>query len=390
MIKLVINSLKELSVVSTTKIYKGENRINSIQVTAANMLFGEKKVSDCELYLHVVMKYGRYIVYPVTWNENSYPLTCCIPITSDITAEPQRLKLFFEVRSDNEVTGKTNSVEINVYDSPAEETNIPPREELEQTIEELETELESHNELTTMLNLLKGSYNSFPDRIAADEANITENANSSANNQAAILSLTAALGHKLSDAPSSVSSSNLVANSVTSAKIENGAVTNAKIADSAVTTGKIADGAITTDKITNSAVTTAKIADEAVSSAKLDPALKASLPVVTVWDYNTSQNNNFTVPTSCQGKLGDIIVLTTGSGTGGKIFQLEQIVSAYGTTNYYWSCDENAFVALDTRIAALESANAEYNACVALEMALNGTTMQNLNNSLESVLLGGN
>ena len=57
---------------------------------------------------------------------------------------------------------------------------------------------------------------------------------------------------------------------------------------------------------------------------------------VTIWDYATSQSNNFAVPSTRAGEIGDRIFVTTASGTGGTVWELTKTVSAYGTTSYYW------------------------------------------------------
>ncbi len=61
-----------------------------------------------------------------------------------------------------------------------------------------------------------------------------------------------------------------------------------------------------------------------------------TVPNITVWDYSTSETNNFIVPTSFEGKLGDKVVVTIGTGNGGKIFTLTRIISGVGSTSYYW------------------------------------------------------
>ena len=231
MIKLELNSQKELSISKQTKVFKGENRINSIQVTVLNPYIGDKRVEDCEFNLHIVLPDKSYIVYPVAWSENSIPLTGFVPITSDITSAAQFLQLYIEITAGNTVIGKTNTVKLQVYDSPEEQTGLTPREQLEEQIEELTTELQSADTLTQTLNQLKGAYNSFPERLSADELNIAANSENIHANQSAIVSLTAALGNKLNNSPASVSSSNIADNAVTSAKIADNAVTGAKLAD---------------------------------------------------------------------------------------------------------------------------------------------------------------
>lgn len=69
--------------------------------------------------------------------------------------------------------------------------------------------------------------------------------------------------------------------------------------------------------------------------------LRNSTPNITVWDYATSEDNDFVVPETFSGKLGDIVVVTTGTGGGGKIFSLVKVISNYGTTQYLW--EENVF-----------------------------------------------
>lgn len=64
--------------------------------------------------------------------------------------------------------------------------------------------------------------------------------------------------------------------------------------------------------------------------------LTINAPNVTVWDYETSAANNFTVPTTFEGKIGDMVILTTGTGIGGAVFILKRTISAYGSTSYYW------------------------------------------------------
>ena len=120
--------------------------------------------------------------------------------------------------------------------------------------------------------------------------------------------------------------------------------------DNEVTTTKINGGAVTTVKIADGAVTTAKIYSGAVTEAKLSSDFKNVTPKITVWSYETSQTNNFTVPSTYEGKIGDIVVVTAGTGSGGKMFVCARIVSAYGGSQYYWE-----EITLVSRVTALES-----------------------------------
>lgn len=232
MIKLEINSQKELSISKSSKVFKGENLINSIQVTALNPYIGDKRVEDCDFNLHVVLPDKSYIIYPITWSENSIPLTGFVPITSDITSEAQFVKLYIEITSGSTIIGKSNTVKLQVYDSPEEQTSVTPRQQLEEQIAELETELESAGTLTETLEALKGTYDSVAARLTADETQINANAGNITTNQSAIVSLAATLNNKLDDEPSSVKTLNITDSSVTTAKIADEAVTYAKLSTS--------------------------------------------------------------------------------------------------------------------------------------------------------------
>ena len=62
-------------------------------------------------------------------------------------------------------------------------------------------------------------------------------------------------------------------------------------------------------------------------------------PKRTIWDYATSQQNDFAVPGTQDGEVGDEIVITTGTGTGGEVWILKKIVTNLGTTTYIWDKD---------------------------------------------------
>ena len=100
----------------------------------------------------------------------------------------------------------------------------------------------------------------------------------------------------------------------------------------------------------NGSVKTTNLASGAVTEAKLSSDFKNATPKITVWSYETSQANGFTVPTNYEGKIGDIVVVTAGTGSGGKIYACARIVSAYGNSQYYWE-----EITLVSRVTALES-----------------------------------
>lgn len=100
----------------------------------------------------------------------------------------------------------------------------------------------------------------------------------------------------------------------------------------------------------NGSVKTTNLASGAVTEAKLSSDFKNVTPKITVWSYETSQANGFTVPTNYEGKIGDIVVVTAGTGSGGKIYACARIVSAYGNSQYYWE-----EITLVSRVTALES-----------------------------------
>lgn len=153
---------------------------------------------------------------------------------------------------------------------------------------------------------------------------------------------------------------------------------------------------------------------------------------VTVWDMQTSQNNNFTVPTSYAGKIGDMVFVTNGSGNGGALFMCIKTVSAYGSTTYNWQRIDNKIApeigsviedyihtdavtenkvkngaisfyklssSVQTRIVYLENTATTYGARIAtLENTATShgsritaleSTIGTINNDMQSVLTGG-
>ena len=83
---------------------------------------------------------------------------------------------------------------------------------------------------------------------------------------------------------------------------------------------------------------TLAIPSRQITENHLTDELNAVLPKVTVWDIQTSIENNFSVPTTYAGKLGDIVVVTSLSvGSGGIIYQLTRTLTQSGTTLYYWT-----------------------------------------------------
>ena len=142
----------------------------------------------------------------------------------------------------------------------------------------------------------------------------------------------------------------------------------------------IPNGAIVADKLHTGAVTTEKLYDEAVTAEKLAAAFKQATPKITVWDYGTSQQYNFTVPLSVSGKLGDMIFVTSGTGTGGDLFILYRTVSAYGSTSYYW---DNV-----TRLSNNEVTTAKINdsAVTTAKVADGAITSDKLSSSLQNTL----
>lgn len=121
-------------------------------------------------------------------------------------------------------------------------------------------------------------------------------------------------------------------------------------ASGSVKTTNLDSGSVTTGKLAGLAVTAAKIANNTITADKLTDELRRQLPTITVWSYETSRANSFTVPTNYEGKIGDIVVVTAGTGSGGKMFVCARIVSAYGSSQYYWE-----EITLVSRVTALES-----------------------------------
>ena len=359
MIKLEINSLKELSVRATSKVYKGENMINSIQITATDNSIGEKRIADCEFNLHVVFPDGEYIVYPIAWSENSIPLTGFVPITGDITSDAQVLELYIEVLSSGAVIGKTNTVFLQIFSSPDEQTALTPREQLEETIFELEEELESAATLTETLEALAGSYDNFPARIAADEADISSNAANIGTHSAAIVSLTAALNNKIDNLPSSVSSSNLSDGSVTIPKLAASAFDSVPTLNS---NNLLKSGALYSALASKISFNSYSGGSDGMSLAQINAL---SIPEYSINWIFVAANVLYT------GSLKQMCLLFTVNSntevflsTEGRIFKRD-----YDDINETWGAITEVYAA-ESRVAALETTVGTLN--TQLENALNG------------------
>ena len=153
----------------------------------------------------------------------------------------------------------------------------------------------------------------------------------------------------------------------------------------------IASLAVTGAKIAYSAVTASKIATGAIGENHLSDELKEILPKVTVWDYATSQANNFIVPSSFDGKVGDIVIVSMGTGTGGRVFQCTRIISQYGSTTRKWERTNDKINAdtgavLNSYIAdgAVTSAKIAASAIITSLIADNAVTFDKLATALQN------
>ena len=165
-------------------------------------------------------------------------------------------------------------------------------------------------------------------------------------------------------------------------------------ADGEIFARHIYASAVTNNKIAPFAVTSEKIANNSIKETHLSSELKTILPKITVWDYSTSQANNFEVPSSFDGKVGDIVVVTMGTGTGGRLYQCTRVVSRYGTTTRTWEkINEKINAAIgavltsyiaDGAVTFDKLSTALQNRITTLE-----NTVGNINDDMQSVLVGG-
>lgn len=133
MINLTLTEKRGLAFSETERIYAGDNNITDINITLPDNI-GSYPSEECEFKLYAVFEDGTYIVYPFEGST--------IPVTTDLTAKKQVVKLFVKITKDDNILGQTNGVALEILKSPDGNLEIYPRGELDARISALEEENE--------------------------------------------------------------------------------------------------------------------------------------------------------------------------------------------------------------------------------------------------------
>lgn len=281
-----------------------------------------------------------------------------VEFESGTTATATLVSGGYLVCTDRECSISDNKITVDITNEVGHTSNIPAGEmQVEICIKKDDTEFYIPYFSVFIAKAIQDDAQVTPESYGTVAAAVAEVALA----RGTFATLAAALANKLDDA--------------------NGEILTRHLATSAVTSGKIAPLAVTSGKIANSAI----------EETHLSSALKAILPKLTVWDYATSQANNFIVPSSFDGKVGDIVIVSMGTGTGGRVFQCTRIISQYGSTTRTWERTNNKINAdtgavLNSYIAdgAVTSAKIAASAIITSLIADNAVTFDKLATALQN------
>ena len=125
---LELKSIRELVLRSNEKIYQGENKIVSFDVVLPEKI-GDYATAECNIEMRCYLG-DNYIPFEISTASRK----TSTKVTSDITETAQTVQILFYIKhGDDDVIGKTNKVDLIVYETKAG-TPIDPRSELDEII----------------------------------------------------------------------------------------------------------------------------------------------------------------------------------------------------------------------------------------------------------------
>lgn len=149
---LTLNKNKTLSFYRKTPIYIGEKNFDGISVLIPPMV-DDNDTDNLTFKLHLVNKQGEYIIDTLIKEYKETGLIGSYSITTDLTDVAQDFYLYIEmVKGESEIIGKTNVLEITVNPLPDESDRIRPKEEYEETIDELSEIIQENTEAMNRIN----------------------------------------------------------------------------------------------------------------------------------------------------------------------------------------------------------------------------------------------
>ena len=124
---LELKSIRELVLRSNEKIYQGENKIVSFDVVLPEKI-GDYATAECNIEMRCYLG-DNYIPFEISTASRK----TSTKVTSDITETAQTVQILFYITHGDDVIGKTNKVDLIVYETKAG-TPIDPRSELDEII----------------------------------------------------------------------------------------------------------------------------------------------------------------------------------------------------------------------------------------------------------------
>ena len=124
---LELKSIRELVLRSNEKIYQGENKIVSFDVVLPERI-GDYAAAECNIEMRCYLG-DNYIPFEISTASRK----TSTKVTSDITETAQTVQILFYITHGDDVIGKTNKVDLIVYETKAG-TPIDPRSELDEII----------------------------------------------------------------------------------------------------------------------------------------------------------------------------------------------------------------------------------------------------------------
>ena len=112
---------------SNEKIYQGENKIVSFDVVLPEKI-GDYATAECNIEMRCYLG-ENYIPFEISTASRK----TSTKVTSDITETAQTVQILFYITHGDDVIGKTNKVDLIVYETKAG-TPIDPRSELDEII----------------------------------------------------------------------------------------------------------------------------------------------------------------------------------------------------------------------------------------------------------------
>ena len=255
-------------------------------------------------------------------NENTIELD--ISSNSDYTIIPGDMLVEFEFKEGDKVTSPATAMIVHVRGSIKNDAQITP---------------DSYGTVSEILQEVaeaRGNYNNLPERLNAQDTDINSLKRRTTTAEEKISGIESVLPTKLNYVDLGNTSHNVFDVYTAENTIYHAKISEVGYEEIEYTFYTITNSTTERAQFRKSINGLEKRTYSNSEWSEFGTPLTFNAPNVTVWDYQTSQSNGFTVPTSFEGNLGDMVVITHGTGLGGEIHTLVRIIDSYGNTSYYW------------------------------------------------------